>query len=472
MVGRLPASSLIIIPKNHITSNLYVKYQHISHNHAGTGKLVRLVEKKCYLVGGIQEYKKILRGCQCRMKQLHQVYSDLPIERTASNFPAYTFVACDYAGPFFVYNGEEKKEQKVWVLLICCLVTRHLHVELVEDCTTAAFIQAFRSFIAIRGQPRKAFSDQASYFKSSSKQLKEILRKINWPEAKQRLNQDYSMEWEFFCSHASSKAGVIEVMVRLFKESLEKAMKFTYRCHQTPRYFNTSQFRVICLEMAALVNGRPLGLTTTDKEGMSDILNITPNLLAVGRDLYGLPYNMKLKDVLTRSADVNQVYKDRTKVIRLFWDMYYSNYHRKLKFTPKWTDQFKKDIPEQSYVLIKEKNFKPGKFTPGVVVGVHRRKDGLISRLKIKTAENKGVIERDLRSCFMLENDWLKLSEKGHHCLVQNIKKNEAEEEEVGIPISNQLLHIINEEDLDVLKAMSKRGEERVFSTQTFVQKL
>ena len=161
------------------------------------------------------------------MKQLHQVYSDLPIERTASNFPTYTFLACDYGGPFFVYNGKEKKEQKVLVLLICCLVTRNLHVELVENCATAAFIQAFRSFIAIRAQPRKVFSDQASYSKSSSKQLKEPLKKINWPEANQKLNQDYNMDWEFFCSNASSKAGCIEVMVPLFKELLEKAMKFT-----------------------------------------------------------------------------------------------------------------------------------------------------------------------------------------------------------------------------------------------------
>ena len=54
---------------------------------------------------------------------------------------------------------------------------------------------------------------------------------------------------------------------------------------------------------------------------------------------------------------------------------------------------------------------------------------------------------------------------------MMNIKKNETKEEEVEVPISNQLLHIINEEDLDVSKAVSKRGEERVFSTQTFVQK-
>ena len=44
----------------------------------------------------------------------------------------------------------------------------------------------------------------------------------------------------------------------------------------------------------------------------------------------------------------------------------------------------------------------------------------------------------------MLQNDWLKLLEKGHHCLVQNIKKNEAEKEEVEIQISKKKLHIIN----------------------------
>ena len=134
-------------------------------------------------------------------------------------------------------------------------------------------------------------------------------------------------------------------------------------------------------------------------------VNITPSLLAVGRDLRGLPYNMKRKDILDRRDDVNQVYEDRTEVIWLFWNMYYSNYHRKLKFTPNWTDQFKENIPEQSFVLIKEKHFKPGELTPGVVVGVHRRKDGLISILRLKLLKVKVYWKRSPE--FFYATKWL-----------------------------------------------------------------
>ena len=133
------------------------------------------------------------------------------------------FISCDYAGPYYVYEEVTKKEKKVWILLICCLVTRHIHTEMVADCKTDTFLEAFRSFMALRGHPKKVFSDQASYFKSASKQLKEILRKVDWIAIKHRLLQNYHFDWEFFTPLASSKAGIVEVCIKLFKEALEKA---------------------------------------------------------------------------------------------------------------------------------------------------------------------------------------------------------------------------------------------------------
>ena len=180
---------------------------------------------------------------------------------------------------------------------------------------------------------------------------------------------------------------------------------------------------------------------------------------------------MKLKDVFKEGTkdwkDVLKIYSDRTKVLRLFWNEYFSGYHRKLKFTPKWLDRFEHDIPKNTFVLLKEKNMKAGRYIPAVVVDVHRRKNNLISRLKLKTTENKHIIERDIRSCFMLEHDYLALAEKeGHHCILQNISSNGVESQ-VQVPINNLIHNIVNKS----VAKMSKRGNERMFSTQTFVPK-
>ena len=469
MISRVPSTSLIVLPKKNRISELFVRCLHITHNHAGTTNLVSLVEKKCYLVGGIHNYKRIVRCCGCRsQRKLHQIMAELPIERVATSCMAFLYISCDYCGPFYVYEGPDRKEKKVWILLVCCLVTRYIFAEVIEDCTTTSFLQAFRAYVAICGKPKKVFSDNASYFKSASKLLKQMLRKINWSKVSNELNRLYDLEWLNFCSNASSHAGVIEICVKIFKEALTKAIKFEYRGHKTPRTFTLSQFRVICLEMSSLVNDRPLGLVSSDKEGIADMTNVTPNLLVKGRDNGSIPINVSLEGFIDGNyKDVRKVYQARTKVLRLFWNEYFAGYQRKLKFTPKWLEKFDHEIPKNTFILIKEKHMKPGRFIPGVVVDVQRRKNGLISRLKLKTTEHKGVIERDIRTCFMMEHDYLNITEKNHQCLLQDVGTVD-QKQTIGVPVSHLLFKVAKEENVDLFQ-VNKRGPERIFSTQTFV---
>ena len=294
-----------------------------------------------------------------------------------------------------------------------------------------------------------------------------MLRKINWSKVENELNRMYDLEWSNFCSNASSHAGIIEVCVKIFKEALTKAIKFEYRGHKTPRTFTLSQFRVICLEMSSLVNDRPLGLVSSDKEGIADMTNVTPNLLVKGRDNGSIPINVSLEGFIDGNyKDVRKVYQERTKVLRLFWNEYFAGYQRKLKFTPKWLEKFDHEIPKNTFILIKEKNMKPGRFIPGVVVDVQRRKSGLISRLKLKTTQHKGVIERDIRTCFMTEHDYLSITDKNHQCLLQDVG-SENQKQTVGVPVSNLLLNVENVDPFQV----NKRGPESIFSTQTFISK-
>jgi hypothetical protein len=54
------------------------------------------------------------------------------------------------------------------VCLFTCLVTRAIHLEVIEDMTAVEFLYAFRKSTATRGTPCVIISDNASQFKCSN----------------------------------------------------------------------------------------------------------------------------------------------------------------------------------------------------------------------------------------------------------------------------------------------------------------
>ena len=78
------------------------------------------------------------------------------------------------------------------------------------------------------------------------------------------------------------------------------------------------------------------------------------------------------------------------------------------------------------FVLLQEKDLKGtklGKLTPALVVSVTRRPDNLISRLTVRAEGYKEEITRDLRDFCMTEDQYLKLSQPLHRCLVHDLSE-------------------------------------------------
>ena len=59
---------------------------------------------------------------------------------------------------------------KIWISLFTCCVTHALHLELVPDMTTDAFLRCFRRFASPRGTPAKVISDNSRTFKAANKE--------------------------------------------------------------------------------------------------------------------------------------------------------------------------------------------------------------------------------------------------------------------------------------------------------------
>ena len=77
----------------------------------------------------------------------------LPTERVVQGNP-FSTTGADFAGPIHLKN-----EEKAYVTLFTCEITRAVHLELTEDMTAHEFMGMFRRFISRRGAPSTVISD-------------------------------------------------------------------------------------------------------------------------------------------------------------------------------------------------------------------------------------------------------------------------------------------------------------------------
>lgn len=66
------------------------------------------------------------------------------------------------------------QKKHVYILLFTCATTREIHLEVTPNTSTAALLNAFRRFCAIKRQPRTILSDNAKEFECVAKYLKRI----------------------------------------------------------------------------------------------------------------------------------------------------------------------------------------------------------------------------------------------------------------------------------------------------------
>lgn len=88
--------------------------------------------------------------------------SDLPPERTKPAV-SFEFTTLDLFGPYVVRDAVKwRSKLKVWGVVFSCMALRAVHADIVEDMSTEGFLKAYKRFTALRGHPRKLWSDQGT----------------------------------------------------------------------------------------------------------------------------------------------------------------------------------------------------------------------------------------------------------------------------------------------------------------------
>ncbi|XP_069965812.1 uncharacterized protein [Bactrocera oleae] len=79
----------------------------------------------------------------------------------------------DYCGPFSLHIGTKRSRSsvKTYLSVFVCMATKAVHIELVDDLSSMAFIDDFTRFVSRRGLCRDLYSDNATTFVGANRTL-------------------------------------------------------------------------------------------------------------------------------------------------------------------------------------------------------------------------------------------------------------------------------------------------------------
>ena len=245
-----------------------------------------------------------------------QMLGQLPIERVTPD-PVFDKVGVDYAGPVLIKYGYVRKPTfvKVYVCIFVSLTVRAVHLELVSDLTSDAFIACLRRFIARRGCPSLIWSNWGTNFVGAAREIKELyhfLQGQGTQDAVASFLSTQNITWKFIPQHAPHFGGLWEAAVKSMKTHLRRVVgdvKLTFE-----------EFYMVLTQIEACLNSRPLvPLPDSDK----GIEALTSGHFLVGRPLKALPDS---SIIYPHSLSLLKRWQLCQALIRHFWKRWSTEY--------------------------------------------------------------------------------------------------------------------------------------------------
>ena len=161
----------------HPLTRSIIRDEHLRLLHAGPTLLVASLSRRYHIVGGQRSIRSVARKClTCRRYTARlkpQLLGQLPVERITPDL-VFDKVGVDYAGPVLIKYGYIRKPTIVKAYVFVSLSVKAVHLELVTDLTSEAFIACLKRFIARRGLPSLIWSDNGTNFTGAARELKDM----------------------------------------------------------------------------------------------------------------------------------------------------------------------------------------------------------------------------------------------------------------------------------------------------------
>ncbi|GFW57456.1 integrase catalytic domain-containing protein [Trichonephila clavipes] len=205
--GRLQKSNFnfyekhpLILPSKSRFSELLIVREHQRLHHAGVCETETQIRETYWILCGRQTVKSCLKKCliyrRFKVRPGNQITAPLPENRIQAENPFET-VGIDFAGHIYT-----KKDEKAYISLFACAVTRAIHLEAVSSLSTEHFLLAVRRFIARSGICHTVNSDNARTFKSADIELKRLYMSICEPDVQNYFGKK-GIKWQYIVERAA-----------------------------------------------------------------------------------------------------------------------------------------------------------------------------------------------------------------------------------------------------------------------------
>ncbi|GFX78892.1 integrase catalytic domain-containing protein [Trichonephila clavipes] len=356
-------------------------FRYITNCKARVGKMKHLDSKGKYHVPPLTTYKRRQASNKIflyRATTSKQLMGDLPTHRVTPSRP-FSVCGVDYAGPINIlrYRGRGAKTTKGYIALFVCFVTKALHLELVSDLTSEAFIASLKRFCARRGAPKHIYCDNGTTFVGARRKLLEIFKfvsKLNENEHFCYFLSQVNIEWHFSPPVSPHFGGLWEAGVKSIKYHLKRVIGNTNLTFE--------EFSTLLTQVETILNSRPL--VSLDCDNDPDSLNIlTPSHFLIGEVITSSPEHTNEDKLSLRSRwDIVQ------KMKLGFWRKWKTDYLSNLQNRTKWKSP-NHNIKVGEIVIIKEDNIPPATWPLGKVIETHPGKDGVVRVVTLRTVKGR-----------------------------------------------------------------------------------
>lgn len=383
--GRLKVASVpldlkhpAILPKDGVITRLILNYCHAKTQHQGRGQTLNELRANGYwIVGGSKVVASYIKQCvpcrRARRPTETQKMADLPVSRVDPS-PPFSFCGMDCFGPFLTKQG--RKENKRYGLIFTCLSSRAIHIELLEDLTTDAFINALRCFIAIRGAVREIRSDQGTNFVGAKNELSKALKEVNKDRLATYLAErqcDFTMN----VPDASHMGGVWERQIRTVRSVMNCVLS------KSAGRLDDASLRTIFYEAMSIINSRPLTTDNiTDPKGEEPL---TPNHLLTMKTSVPLP---PPGEFVAEDLYAKKRWRRVQYLAEQFWSRWKEEYLANITLRQRWHSP-QRNVKIGDVVILREEGTPRNEWRLGRIFDVCTDDDGLVRKVTIKVGSKK-----------------------------------------------------------------------------------
>lgn len=145
----------VILDPSHPVTKLIIKDIDESLLHPGPERVLAELRRRFWVLRGREAIRKHQHSClECqrwKAKPAIPKMADYPPARLRLHKPPFYSTGVDCFGPFQVRIG--RRTEKRWGIIYKCMITRSVHLELLESLDSDAFLLSLRRFISRRGKP-------------------------------------------------------------------------------------------------------------------------------------------------------------------------------------------------------------------------------------------------------------------------------------------------------------------------------